>query len=99
MVKYRLINDLLRSRLSRGHTIRLLAHPLSRLQVAFLSQSSCVSPVELTDGKRKGAGEKPIIRLRESLALYNHSLPYLIGYCVLEIDVLRTGLHKNSGKS
>jgi hypothetical protein len=40
--------------------IRLLAHPLSRAQVFSLSQSSCVSPVELTDGRgREGEGEEP----------------------------------------
>jgi hypothetical protein len=34
--------------------------PLSRQQVVSLSQSSCVSPVELTDGRVwEGAGEEP----------------------------------------
>jgi hypothetical protein len=40
--------------------------PLSRQQVISLSQSSCVFPVELTDG-RKGGG---VGGMRESLALY-----------------------------
>jgi hypothetical protein len=38
--------------------IRLLAHPLSRQQVVSLAQSSCVSPVKLTDVTRGGGGEK-----------------------------------------
>ncbi len=39
--------------------IRLLAYPhplLSRQQVVSLSKSSCVSPVELTDGRGGGGG-------------------------------------------
>ncbi len=55
--------------------IRLLAHPppsLSRHQVVTLSQSSCVSQVELTDGRVGGkwSAKSQIIRPRESLALY-----------------------------
>jgi hypothetical protein len=54
--------------------IRLPAHPLTplfRQQIACLSQSSCVSPVELTAGRGvEGAAWSQIIRLRESLALY-----------------------------
>ncbi len=50
-------NDLQRARFSCGSMIRLQAHPLpppvSRQQVASLSQSSCLSPVEL-GGKRVG---------------------------------------------
>ncbi len=42
--------------------------PLFRQQVVSLSQSSFVSPVELTDGE--GGGGEHIIRLRESLVLY-----------------------------
>ncbi len=63
-------------RLSLRLLIRLLAHPhppLSRQQVVSLSQSSCVSPVELTDGERgesRGWARSQIIRPRESLALY-----------------------------
>ncbi len=45
--------------------------PHSRQQVIFLSQSSCVSPVEHTDGiGAEGVGEEPEMRLRESLVLY-----------------------------
>jgi hypothetical protein len=44
-------NDLLRTKLSCGHMIRLLAHSAppspGRQQVVSLSQSSCVPPVEL----------------------------------------------------
>jgi hypothetical protein len=36
--------------------IWLLHHPFSRQKVVSLSQSSCVSPVELTD--RRGGGAK-----------------------------------------
>jgi hypothetical protein len=46
--------------LSCGRMIRLHAHPLllplSRQQVASLSQPSYVSPVKLTDGKGEGVG-------------------------------------------
>ncbi len=47
--------------------------PLSCQQLVSLSQSSCVSAVELTDGRcgGKGLGKEPNRRLRESLALYN----------------------------
>ncbi len=41
---------------------RLLAHllpPPSREQVVYLSQSSCVSPVELSEGEGEGVGEEP----------------------------------------
>jgi hypothetical protein len=54
----RVLNDLWRTRLFRRRMIWLLAHPhLSCQQDAALSQSSCVSPVELTDG-RGGRGER-----------------------------------------
>ncbi len=49
-----------RALLSRRRMIWLLLHPLLLLslqQFASLSQSSCVSPVELTDGM--GVGEEP----------------------------------------
>jgi hypothetical protein len=52
--KQRVFNDLLRTRLSCRRMIWLLAHlpaPISRLQVVSLSQSSYVSPVELTNGR------------------------------------------------
>jgi hypothetical protein len=40
--------------------IWLLPHPspLSRQQVVSLSQSSCVSPIQLTDGREGGEGAK-----------------------------------------
>ncbi len=45
--------------------------PLSRQQVVSLSQSSCVLPVELTDGRGwEGVGEEPNHTRRESLVLY-----------------------------
>jgi hypothetical protein len=46
--------------------------PLSRQQVVSLSQSSCESPVQLTDGRRGGGrrwARSQIVRRRESLAL------------------------------
>ncbi len=45
---------------------------LSRQQVVSLFQSSCVSPVELTDRRKVGRGwaRSPNIRRRQSLALY-----------------------------
>ncbi len=51
----RVLYNLLRTRPSCGRMIWLLPTPfpsLSRQLLVFLSQSSCVSPVELTDGRR-----------------------------------------------
>jgi hypothetical protein len=56
--------------------------------VVTLSQSSCVSPVELTD--RRGGMEwarSRIIRPQESLALHNRSM--LSGFDVCKGDVRR----------
>jgi hypothetical protein len=55
------------AKLSCGRMIRLHAHHLPllfRQQVASLSQSSCVSPVDLTDwkGVGEGAGVEPNYR-------------------------------------
>ncbi len=50
----RVMNDIQRTRLSRRRRIWIL-HPLSRQKVVFLSQSSCVSQVELTYGREGGA--------------------------------------------
>jgi hypothetical protein len=64
-------------RLSCGRMIELLyppTSPLSLQQVVSLSQSSCVLPVELTDGRVENGGRgwvrSQTIRLPESLALY-----------------------------
>jgi hypothetical protein len=57
-VQHRVLLDLKRTRLSWGRMIRLLPPPFSRQQVVSLSQSSCVSPVELTDGGAGGGGAK-----------------------------------------
>jgi hypothetical protein len=43
--------------------------PLSHLQLVSLCQSSCVSPIELTD-RRRGWARSQIIRQRGSLTLY-----------------------------
>ena len=61
MTHQRVLNDLWRTRLSCVRIIRHHAHPLlvplSRPQVVlFLSQSSCVSPVEPTDEGDGGRG-------------------------------------------
>ncbi len=71
VITQRVLNDLLRTKLSYGRIIRFLSHPLSRQQVLSLSQSSCESPVELTHG-RKGGGwaRNQIRRPRESMALF-----------------------------
>ncbi len=53
-----------------------LAHPLlslSRLQRVSLSRSSCVSPVELTDGREGGSGRGAKSYGREK-ALFKHSI-------------------------
>ncbi len=56
--------------------IWLLSHPLplSRQQVVSLSQSYCVPPVELTDGREGywGWGRSQIIQRQESMVLYNN---------------------------
>jgi hypothetical protein len=67
----RVLNDLKRGRLFCGRMIRLHAQPLphlSRQQAVSLSQSSFVSPVELTDGR--GGGGREIIGQQLSLALF-----------------------------
>jgi hypothetical protein len=58
--------------------IRLLAHHLSRQQVISLSQSSCVSPVWLNDGKG-GRGAKSYDRGKTwpSITLSTLSVPVL----------------------
>ncbi len=80
MVPYfqRVLNDLWRTRLVCEHMILLLTYPLSPLssdQVVTLSQSSCVSPVELTD-KGWGWARSLIRRPQESLVMLsiNHSI-------------------------
>jgi hypothetical protein len=51
----RVLNDVLRPRHSCDRTIGLLAHPLSPssygTKVSLFLRSSCVSPVELNDGR------------------------------------------------
>jgi hypothetical protein len=69
------LNDLQRARLSCGCMIRLHTHPihppLPRQHLVSLSQSSRVSPVELTEGRGgKGRAWSRIIRPQESLVLY-----------------------------
>ncbi len=44
--------------------------PLSYQQVVYLSQSCCVSLVELLKGDGRGVGRSQIIQWRESLVLY-----------------------------
>jgi len=58
--------------------------PLPRQQIVSLSQSSCVSPVQLTDGRGGGRGAE-IIRPQESLVLYsiNHNARQKLIYCLL----------------
>jgi len=63
------------TRLSYDLTIWLLSHPLpalSRQKVVSLSQSSCGTTVELTDGKggKGGGGRSQLIQPRKSLLLY-----------------------------
>jgi hypothetical protein len=76
-IEQRVVIDLLRTKLSRRRKIWLLPHPLPPLPQKFvsLSQSSCVSPVELHNGRwgGRGWGRSQIIRRRESLVLYKSS--------------------------
>ncbi len=46
--------------------------PLSYHQVVSLSQSSCVSPVELTDGRWGGVGEEPYHMMAREHALLSN---------------------------
>ncbi len=55
--------------------------PLSRQQVVSLSQSSFVSPVELTDGRGDGRGARSYER-QDSLALYK-SMDSLLTYLLV----------------
>ena len=65
----RVLNDLWRTRLSCRRMICLFHLPLP--SASFLSQSFCVSPVELTDGRGGGrCGRSQIIRPGESLVLF-----------------------------
>jgi hypothetical protein len=59
--RQRELNDLQRTRLSRRRMIWLLSHPLHTLsRLVSLSQSSCVLPVELTEGRGgEVVGEEP----------------------------------------
>ncbi len=69
------LNDLLRTALSCGRMIWFLplpSPPISRKQVVSLSQSSGVSPVEITDGREGGGGGRGAkSRLRESWSSIN----------------------------
>jgi hypothetical protein len=62
---------------------------LSCQNVVSLSQSFCVSPVELTDERGGGRGwaRSQIKRLRESLALYINSLLSGVRYFVPSLSV------------
>ncbi len=57
----RIFNDLKRARLSHRRMIWLLPHFISPLPLAVnkLSQSSCVSPFELTGGRWERKVEEP----------------------------------------
>ncbi len=56
----------------------LAPSPLSRQQVDFFSQSSCVSPVELTDGRgRRGKGPNHrVYRVPECLSFRRNWVPH-----------------------
>ena len=63
----RLVNNLFRNRL----------YPLSCHQVVFLSQSSCVWPVEHTDGTRRGGGGGGVAKSydgEKALSSISHSI-------------------------
>jgi hypothetical protein len=67
--------------------------PLSRQQVGSLSQSPCVSRVELTDGGRKGWVRSQIIRLREGLALYKQFNNLSVSRSPKFVLIIRTKAH------
>ncbi len=76
--------------------------PVSRQQVISHSQSSCVSPVELTDGGvgGSGRGRSQIIRRRENLVLYDtfntlchkYTLCLRPGYYMFQTETTETTL-------
>ncbi len=73
MVKKRVLNDLKRTRLSCRHMIWILS--LIFLQkVVSLSQSFCVSLVELIEGRGEGGGWKSQIFGKKTWSPINHSL-------------------------
>jgi hypothetical protein len=73
----RVLNYLQRTRLSGRRIIRLLTHPLSTLsrqQIVSLSQSSCVSPVAFTDGRRgEGVSGAKSYDCEKAFPFINHS--------------------------
>ncbi len=82
----RVLNDLQRTRL----IIRLLTHPLSTLsrqQIVSLSQSSCVSPVAFTDGRRgEGVSGAKSYDCEKAFDFINHSTVWVTptistGFC------------------
>ncbi len=77
--------------------IRLLPLPRPRQKVVFLSQSSCVMPVELTDGRR-GWARSQIIRPQENMVLYQYSLFYTVVYNVRTyLNIRGNGERKTEG--
>jgi hypothetical protein len=85
--KQRVLNDLLRSRRSHDSAPRLPPFPT----LVSLCQSSCVSPVDLIDG-RGGTGwaRSQILRLRESLDLYkSYNNTLWLGYGVVGVAAVR----------
>jgi hypothetical protein len=67
----RVLNDLQRTRRSCGHMILSPSPPLPSAS-CFSFSVSCVSSIELTNGKEgeRGWGRSQIIQLRESMLLY-----------------------------
>ncbi len=77
-IDQRVFNDIQRTKIYCVSIIRLLAHPVFAplsLSASCLYFSAFLTPVEVNDGRgeRRWARSR-IIRPRESLALYNHSI-------------------------
>jgi hypothetical protein len=78
----RVLNDLYRVKLARGHIIQLNAHPLPSLshqKVASLSQSPSMSPDELIDRRGGGGWGWTWNQIIRQLALYKSFNPLCPG--------------------
>jgi hypothetical protein len=74
--------------------IRLLPtpYPLSRLQVVSFSQSSCVSPVELTDERGCGGGAKSYAARKPRECSHLLFIHYSYALCGVAVNPLQKNI-------